>query len=162
MKNLHLIRHAKSSWKDAERADRDRPLKRRGRRDAEAMSGFMRGAGFQCDAIFCSPAARAVQTLEIMRPALGLTAGEIHFEEALYTFDGDDLRQWLARQTLGSIAMVGHNPAFADLTGWLSGSEIEKFPTAAWCWLMVDRESWSAIEAGCATIKTLVVPRDLR
>lgn len=162
MKNLHLVRHAKSSWKEAGLADRERPLKKRGQRDAEVMARHMRRAGFQCEAIFCSPALRAAQTLEIMQPALGLTAVPVRFEEQLYTFDGDDLRQWLARQTLDSIAMVGHNPAFADLTAWLSGSEIDRFPTAAWCWLILKRESWSDIEPGCAEIKCLVAPSDLR
>jgi len=162
MKTLHLIRHAKSSWKDGDLADRDRPLKKRGRHNAEAMARHMRRAGFQCEGIFCSPALRAVQTLEAMQSRLGLTAAHICFDEALYTFDFGDLRRWLAGQTPGSIALVGHNPALHDLTVWLSGEAVERFPTAAWCWLTLDLDSWDDIEPGCACIESLVAPRDLR
>ena len=162
MKTLHLVRHAKSSWKDASLADRDRPLKKRGRHDARIMAEYMRRAGFRCDSVFSSPAARAVQTLETMRKRLALDAMQTHLDEALYTFDCNELLKWLRRQSAGSLMIVGHNPALLDLTIWLNGESIEKLPTAAWCWLTLAVENWSDISRGCGRIELLVAPGELR
>ena len=37
MKTLLVMRHAKSSWKDSEITDHDRPLNKRGKQDAPRM-----------------------------------------------------------------------------------------------------------------------------
>lgn len=42
MKKLYLIRHAKSSWKDISLDDLDRPLNKRGQKDAPFMAQLLK------------------------------------------------------------------------------------------------------------------------
>ena len=64
MKSLHLLRHAKSSWKDPSLNDHDRPLNKRGRQTAEMMAAYLRRAKIAPDLVMCSTAMRAQQTLD--------------------------------------------------------------------------------------------------
>ena len=63
MKFLHLLRHAKSSWKDPGLNDHDRPLSKRGRQTAKMMAAYLRRAKIAPDLVICSTAMRAQQTL---------------------------------------------------------------------------------------------------
>ncbi len=98
MKTLHLLRHAKSAWDQPGLSDRERPLNKRGRRDAPRM-GRALASRLQPMSIAVSPARRARLTLD------GLCSGwpaleEVrhHSDEALYTFSGEDLLDWISGQ----------------------------------------------------------------
>jgi phosphohistidine phosphatase len=71
MKRLYLLRHAKSSWKDASLPDHDRPLAGRGRRAAKAIARHLRDQGIEPELVLCSSARRARETFERIEPALG-------------------------------------------------------------------------------------------
>ena len=71
MKSLLLIRHAKSSWKDPSLTDLQRPLKKRGIRNAREMAERIRDLNLEIQKIISSPARRAVQTLDEMADATG-------------------------------------------------------------------------------------------
>ncbi|HID69647.1 MAG TPA: hypothetical protein EYP35_04115 [Desulfobacterales bacterium] len=62
MKHLLICRHAKSSWKDPSLADFDRPLNKRGKRDAPQMGKMLVSHGIFPDLIVSSPAKRAKKT----------------------------------------------------------------------------------------------------
>src|SRR5271166_6291051 len=64
MKTLHLLRHAKSSWKDPNLDDHDRPLNKRGRQTAKLIAAYFRRAKIAPDLVICSTAVRARQTLD--------------------------------------------------------------------------------------------------
>jgi phosphohistidine phosphatase len=70
MKSLHLLRHAKSSWKDPGLNDHDRPLNKRGRQTAKMMAAYFRRAKIAPDLVICSTAVRAHQTLDPIIKAL--------------------------------------------------------------------------------------------
>ncbi len=77
MKQLTLIRHAKSSWSDLSRGDFDRPLNARGLRDAPRMGAHLKEAGLApVDRIVSSPALRARTTAECIAEALGVDESE--------------------------------------------------------------------------------------
>ncbi|MCS6796145.1 MAG: histidine phosphatase family protein, partial [Raineya sp.] len=59
MKILYLLRHAKSSWKEPELSDFERPLNRRGKKDAPAMGAFLKAKNIRLELIVSSPAKRA-------------------------------------------------------------------------------------------------------
>ncbi|MDH3806604.1 MAG: histidine phosphatase family protein, partial [Gammaproteobacteria bacterium] len=65
MKTLTLVRHAKSSWKDSGLSDRERPLNKRGERDAPVMGKRAAAAGLRPSQIISSPAVRAWTTAKI-------------------------------------------------------------------------------------------------
>ena len=160
MKTLRLLRHAKSAGKDDPRlTDHERPLAPRGERACEAMAGHL--AGSEVDLVLCSTARRAVDTWEGVRA--GVTAGDVRFEDELYTFDEDDLIERLGElsDSATSVLVVGHNPAIEELAEWLTGEGVEKYPTGALATLTLDGP-WPELEEGCAELRSFVRPRDLR
>lgn len=165
MKTLHLLRHAKSSWKDSSLPDRDRPLAGRGRRAAKAIAKHMRAQGIEPDLVLCSPARRARETLERIEPALG--RGAVEVDPALYGGTADALVERLRAvpETIGSVLVIGHNPGLQQLAVGLARpsdlrSELEgKYPTAALATL--ELASWRDLRDGGATLAGFVRPRDL-
>lgn len=159
---LHLIRHAKSSWVDPSLADFDRPLKKRGFSDAQLMAPAGFAAGWRADAVYCSGANRARQTIAQWCGVLQQATAEVHYRDQLYTFDYRHLLDWLILQRDRELTIVGHNPALHELIEWLTGQSLEKFPTAAYCQLQFEIDSWREIARGSGTIQSLITPRMLK
>ena len=95
MKALHIIRHAKSSWKQAGLADIERPLSSRGKVDTLIMATEIKKSGCQFQSVYSSPAKRAKKTIKRIYNALGLDPHEIKFDPALYTFNAKFIVEWL-------------------------------------------------------------------
>jgi phosphohistidine phosphatase len=167
VKRLYLLRHAKSSWKQPELADRDRPLAGRGRRAAKAIGRHLREAGIDPELVLCSPARRARETLERIEPALG--RGAVRVEPALYGASAGELLTLLREvpDAVGSVMLIGHNPAMAGLALDLAGrgSDLarleQKFPTAALATLQF-AGSWRELKDGGAELVGFVTPKELR
>ena len=159
MNRLLLLRHAKSAGKDdPSLTDHERPLADRGERACEAMAEHL--AGTEVDLVLCSTARRAADTWDGVKAAV--KAGEIRFEDELYTFDGDDLIDRLEALPgeVSSVMVVGHNPAIEELAEWLTGEGVEKYPTGALATIALDR-GWQDLEHDCAELRGFVRPRDL-
>jgi phosphohistidine phosphatase len=164
--HLWLLRHAKSSWDDDRLADVDRPLAARGERAADAMAAYVADASIRPQLVLCSPALRARQTLEHVRASLG--EPEVRIEPEVYTFDPEPLLALLRSvpDEVGSVMLVGHNPAFHDLAVMLARTGdglldlVAKYPTGALAELEPDA-SWSELAAGGAVLTRFVTPRTL-
>ena len=154
MSRLYLLRHAKSSWKDASLDDHDRPLAPRGRKASKAIGRYMRDHDMEPELVLCSSAKRARQTLERLGPA-GLDA---RIEPGLYGAGADTLVARLREVPDGvhSVLLIGHNPGMQQLAFRLAGLD-DKFPTAALATL--ECESWARLET--AELIDYVRPRDL-
>ena len=74
VKRLTLVRHAKSDWSLAGQADWDRPLNKRGQRDAPEMARRLRSRRHKPDLILSSPAVRALTTATVMARELKVPA----------------------------------------------------------------------------------------
>ena len=166
-RRLYLLRHAKSSWDDPALADHDRPLAPRGRRAAKLLAEHLQRERIAPDAVLCSSARRARETLEGIAPALG-DRDSVHVEPELYGASSGDVLERLRRlpDTVKSAMVIGHNPAVQELTLSLAGSgeEIEqvmrKYPTGALATLAFDG-SWRALEPRAARLDGFVTPKDL-
>ncbi len=168
MPELLLLRHAKSDWQDRSLDDFDRPLSPRGRRAAPQMGRFLAEQGLEPDLVLCSPARRAVETLELLLTALA-SAPEISYLKTLYLAPPSRLLAVLRRQSQerGRIMLVGHNPGLHRLALELAGRQggpaghrlAEKFPTAALARFQV--AEWSTLGQGPAKLMGFVGPRDL-
>jgi phosphohistidine phosphatase len=163
---LFLLRHAKSSWDDPTLLDRERPLARRGRRDAKRIAKHLVRLGLEPDVVLCSSAVRARETLELLRPALGTS--KVLLEDGLYGASSDEL---LARirhvpDAVASVMLIGHNPGLQELALVLasSGEELRrletKFPTCALGTLAVGT-SWSRLAPADAILTAYIVPKQL-
>ena len=146
MKNLYLLRHAKSSWDDPSLSDSERPLNGRGRRDAPRMGAAL-SARLAPMTFYVSPAERAQQTFSaVQRNWVGLEVHHGITAPALYTFDYREVLRWIAAQPDGtdSLALVGHNPAFTELVNFLVGpGTLDNLPTAGWAELSIRIDEWS-------------------
>ncbi|TGD75736.1 phosphoglycerate mutase [Mangrovimicrobium sediminis] len=164
MKTLHLLRHAKSSQDESGLEDRERGLTARGEQDAPRMGAALADE-LEPMVIVVSAARRAQLTLE------GLCAGwpglgdlEHRTEGALYTFDGDNLQDWLRTQAGAgdSLFLIGHNPAFTDLINQLVGEKaIDNLPTAGYARLQLDIDDWPKLWPGCGTLERVIRPKEL-
>lgn len=109
MERLYLLRHAKSSWDQAQLADFDRPLNQRGYNDAQAMADYIDQQGYQPEVILCSSAKRTRETLS---PILKLmkTRPEVIFLDSIYEAEWTALRDAVEERTEDSIMLIGHCP----------------------------------------------------
>ncbi|MFT4768240.1 MAG: phosphohistidine phosphatase [Glaciecola sp.] len=165
MKTLHLMRHAKSSWQAPGLSDHERQLNDRGRSDAPLM-GVALAKILSAQTVHCSSAVRARQTLGGLCdgwPAMSVQSHEI--DDALYTFDYQDLLAWLQNypQESESCFLIGHNPGLTDLCNQLVGRlSIDNLPTAGYLQLEIPVTDWSDANDGIATLVDWQFPRDLR
>ena len=166
-KRLYLLRHAKSSWKQPELADHDRPLAGRGRRAADAIARHLREERIAPELVLCSTARRACQTAERIRPSLGTTP--LDHDPALYGATAAELLERVRSvpDVIASVLLIGHNPGLENLALNLARpsplrSELEaKFPTAALATLALPIASWRRLDHGSAELVGFVRPRDL-
>jgi phosphohistidine phosphatase len=121
MRTLYVQRHAKSSWKDEEVPDHDRPPAPRGRREARAIAEHRRRERIAPALILCSSGRRARQIRRLVAPALRRDP-QIVVGGELYGPDATGLLRRLHHvpARVCSVMLVGHNPAAPDLTVMLS------------------------------------------
>ena len=131
MKLLSIQRHAKSSWKDSSLEDHDRPLNKRGARDAPRMGELIREQGLVPDTILCSTARRARDTALAIATAAGFP-DEVRFTRDLYGASPDSCLKVLKDipDSIGHAMIVGHNPTLEELVSLLVGEDLT-MPTAA-------------------------------
>ncbi len=121
MKTVILVRHAKSSWKDSRLKDFDRPLNRRGKRDAPLMGKKIREREILPDLILSSPAKRARKTAIRIAEEIGYPKEKIRYDDKMYHSDALYLLDLVRSQDdeHTSIMLFGHNPDFNDLADML-------------------------------------------
>ena len=160
MKQLFLIRHAKSSWADDSLSDRERPLNARGNSQLAPLGRALAAHKAFAGKVYASEATRARQTLAGVLPAT-VPQSQTQICPQLYTFDHRKLVQWL--RTLddeASVALIGHNPALLELAQWLTASSPTQLPTGSFIHLHVPIRHWHGLEPGQATLEAFLTPRD--
>lgn len=168
MKVLYLLRHAKSSWADAELDDYDRPLAKRGRRATKRLARYMRRAGIRPALVLCSSARRTRQTLKLLKPALR-GKPKLHIEDSLYGADSAALLRRLRRlpKRADSVLLIGHNPGLQELALALvrPGAErermMQRFPTGALAALRIGKAGWRRLSKGDAALAGYLTPTEL-
>ena len=142
MKTLLVLRHAKSSWNDPALDDHERPLNKRGRRDAPRMGELVREYGLIPDVIISSDAVRARLTAEAVAEA-ARHVGEILLDPHLYLACPADILSLLTtvRENAGTVMIVGHNPGLEKLVEQLTG-ERQDLPTAALAQVGLPIDHW--------------------
>jgi phosphohistidine phosphatase len=126
-----LVRHAKSSWKQRELPDHERPLNKRGRRDAPRMGERLAQREVEVDLIISSSSTRAVATAEALAEALEYAWDEIVVEERLYEAYAEEILEVIEEQDdwVDHLMLIGHNPGLTSLANHLSSHDIENVPT---------------------------------
>lgn len=161
MKTLTFIRHAKSSWEYDVR-DIDRPLSTRGQNDANLLSKELLTSSNHPDAIFSSPANRALTTCHIFMENLNFDKELLVISEELYDFGGDRVLQFIYSldNTYKDVLIFGHNHAFTAVVNDLGTKNIDNVPTCGLVKIKFDVNYWIDVKKG-KTIMTLF-PKELK
>jgi phosphohistidine phosphatase len=152
MHMLHLLRHAKSSWKEVVE-DHERRLNRRGREAAHRVGRHLAASVGAVDLVLCSSARRTRETLELLLAAFA-TRPDSMIEDELYDASTEELIDRLRHLTegIGTVLLVGHNPGLHELAIALADTnsagfatlQSGKFPTAARASFRI-ADPWSAL-----------------
>lgn len=117
MRELQILRHAKSAWPEGV-PDFMRPLKQRGIRDAQRLGVWLLAQQFTPDLIVSSPAQRARETTKnVCKGLKAKNFAQVHFDERIYEANVVTLKKVLADCPANSqrIMLIGHNPGLEDL-----------------------------------------------
>lgn len=152
MKNLIFVRHGKSSWEYSVN-DKDRPLLQRGINDGHLVVDAFKQKDINIDAIFSSPANRAMHTCLIFLRQLNFPYNQFKITNELYDFSGDYVLQFVKNldDSLETVMIFGHNHAFTHLSNTMGSSYIDNVPTSGLVHLTFKTDSWKHIEKGTTT-----------
>ena len=162
MLTLLLLRHAKSSWKDSDLDDHDRPLNKRGKKDAPRMGQLIREEHLLPDLIVCSSAKRTRRTAELVAESSGYR-GETRITGDAYEASGSQLLTLVQSfpEPAARVMLIGHNPGLEELLERLTG-EYRPLSTAAVARVEIPCGKWSEINAETrAELQHLWQPREL-
>ncbi len=160
MKNLILIRHAKSSW-DAPLHDFDRPLTQRGITDAHQVAASALAFLPNHYHVFSSAAKRARETAIIFAQNFSFQVSDIQFSEELYTFDDRMLESIVKAfpNSYNNVILFGHNEAITNFVNKFGDIFIDNVSTSGFVSLQFDTDDWQNLRNG-KTIK-VIFPKDL-
>ena len=160
MKKLFLIRHAKSDWSNLLLDDFDRPLNKRGLKDAPFMAKLLKEKAIKADLIICSPSLRTKLTSDFFIKELDLK-NEIIFEKAIYEAPYENLLEVLQKidDKYKTIILVGHNPGLCDLANFLCEDYFENIPTCAIVEIDFDTNSWENIKKENSKVISFEYPK---
>ncbi|HTQ33123.1 MAG TPA: histidine phosphatase family protein [Stellaceae bacterium] len=154
MHQLHLLRHAKSSWDD-DADDHARALNKRGREAARIIGETLPKTIGPLDLVLCSSAARTRETAALALAGLP-KAPSILFEDGLYLASADRLLERLQEldEDIGSVMLIGHNPGLHELAVHLAAPGSagfstlanDKFPTGVRCRFVIGTD-WAEIDS---------------
>ena len=167
-RELLILRHAKSAWASEAPTDFERPLAKRGFRDAPRMGAWLRGQQLIPDHIVSSPAVRAKQTAAGVLEGLGMAASStIHWQPRIYEASLGALLAILEACPVAAarVLIIGHNPGLEYLLAYLADKipnpdDGKLLPTATLAHLAMP-DQWENLQAGCASLAAITRPRSL-
>jgi phosphohistidine phosphatase len=163
VKNLHLLRHAKSDWADESLPDKERPLAPRGIKAARRLAGHLEKAPIEVDLVLCSTARRTRETLDLIRAALGDV--DVRFDDAVYGASAEELIELLRRlpKKVGAVMIIGHNPGLEEVAWLLLGPKKAPghFPTGALASVRLGVEDWRSVAEGGGSPDGFIIPKEL-
>ena len=161
MKRLYLIRHAKSSWKNPDLPDLDRPLNKRGERDAPFMGKRLKKSKIRPDLIISSPAKRALKTARIIAKEIGYPKDKIMIKDSLYASSVStivNIIQYLD-ESIAEAMLVGHNPDFTSLANYLTNYGVDNIPTCGIFCVDFDIKLWKEVDQGKGILNFFDYPK---
>ncbi|MCF8259718.1 MAG: histidine phosphatase family protein [Melioribacteraceae bacterium] len=163
-KTLFICRHAKSSWKDLNLSDKERPLNKRGKRDAPFMGKLLSEKGERADLIISSNAVRAVLTAKAYAKELGYPSENIRIVPNIYEAGSRELFGVIKQidDQYNNVFMFGHNPGFTLLYNFITDERLDNIPTSGVVKVSFDVSSWKEIEVGAGLTDYFEYPKKYR
>jgi len=160
MKILYLVRHAKSSWKHPELSDIERPLNKRGKRDAPFIGNQLKEKGVKPDILISSSAVRARKTAEVIAKIIDYPKSKILIDKNIYEASSSELVSIIQGfdDKYDSVMMFGHNPGLTMVNNYLTDSYIDNIPTCGVVGIRLN-SSWEKVENGSGDVFLFIYPK---
>ncbi|MGB7243582.1 MAG: histidine phosphatase family protein [Sulfitobacter sp.] len=163
MRELILMRHAKSSWTHTGPTDHERPLNARGTRSAAALGEWLGSQDLAPDEVLSSSAQRTHDTYQ------GLDLQDtirVSWSRDLYLAGAERMMTVLKSASGNRVLMLGHNPGIADFAARLVArppdhTRFDDYPTGATTVIRFDVNSWSDLQWHSGDVMQFVTPREL-
>ncbi len=161
MKKLIIIRHAKSSWDNPTLKDYERPLNKRGLRDAPFMAEVLKSHGISPDLMITSPAVRALSTAQIFAQKFDYDANEIIQEKSLYLGDIEEIihSTFLIGEHMNEVLIFGHNPGITYFANVVCEANIENVPTSGALIIESNSPTWEDTDISKLELKHFLYPK---
>ena len=146
MKVITFLRHSKSSWEN-NIDDINRPLSEIGIEKIKKIANLSKDHFISSEIIFSSSANRALYTAVLLSRTLSINLNKIKICDELYTFDHNKVFDFIEtiNNNYSEVVLVGHNPAFTEISNYFSENKILNLPTARWFSLKFESDNWSDI-----------------
>ncbi|MCA6439986.1 MAG: SixA phosphatase family protein [Sediminibacterium sp.] len=144
MKQLIIVRHAKSSWANLGMSDFERPLNERGSRDAPEMANRLINRNVVVDAFVSSTANRALTTATYFAKTFGKKQTDIITVPELYHASATTFYQVVKKlnNAFQTVALFSHNPGITDFVNELTETNIDNMPTCGIFAVKIDTNNW--------------------
>jgi phosphohistidine phosphatase len=166
MKQILLMRHAKSGWDHPNLTDFERPLNQQGKEDAHRMGQYLWDIKYNPAVLISSPAQRAKRTAQLCAQAAKIDEEHIIWDKQLYHGSVSNYLTAIqsAVEDYERIMLVGHNPLMEHTVSLLCGAEfaIVRMPTAALVCVESTAEQWQDIRFGSCKIQWMMIPKMLK
>jgi phosphohistidine phosphatase len=166
-RHLLILRHAKSAWDSETATDFERPLAKRGQRDAPRMGQWLSQQDLIPDYVVSSPALRAKQTTLKVCEATKIDATRLHWDNRIYEASPGTLLQVLANcpESAPVVLLVGHNPGLELLLRYLCDdipfpADGKLLPTATLAHVAMP-DDWIQLDPRVGRLRSLIRPRSL-
>lgn len=162
MKNLLILRHAKSDWNSSAETDFDRPLNKRGMKDAPVMGEVLREWEIVPQMILSSPAVRAKTTAELVAETCNCIGG-MNLISDFYGSTPATILKYVNEIPIEieTAMVVGHNPTMEDFLSLICGNGKlnVKFPTCGLAHVVFDADSWDRVQYGSGQLNWFLIPK---
>ena len=163
MKQIYVLRHAKSSWNNINLSDFDRPLSKRGISDAVKLGKYISYNNIRVSLVICSNAERTKNTFDLIANDLNFSTKKAIYTDNLYFGEHNKIIEFIKNldDKYQSILIIGHNPTLHALIEKLTNELIEKFAT---CNLanITSKNSWKDTSFGSCELKSLIKPKEIK
>jgi phosphohistidine phosphatase len=170
MLELYIMRHAKSSWDDLNLSDHDRPLSKRGRKNAKKICELFVKRNISFDLIMLSTSLRTIETLEILKKKIKKPK-KIITSKNLYLANDNEILTKLngVSQEYKSVLLINHEPAVRNLTNFLIKNKNNnltkllnyKFSTSAYARVIFNFDNWNLIDEKSGKLAEFIRPKDI-
>ncbi|MCC6601399.1 MAG: histidine phosphatase family protein [Crocinitomicaceae bacterium] len=160
MKNLFLIRHAKSRQIDSGQEDINRPLNDRGRMDAPFMAKKFADTAPRSVLLLSSPANRAYTTCLAFAKEMKIPVSSIAVEIDIYEATVNTLLEIVEglSDEFGAVAIFGHNPGMSLFAEYLTRVPLS-FPTCGIAEIHFPISSWREVSENAGTLINFDYPQ---
>lgn len=164
MKTLYIIRHAKSDWDDPSLTDFQRPLNKRGKKNAPFMGEILAHNKVHPDLIISSPAVRAKTTSQEIARKVGYDSQKIIYEEDLYMGGVEEIEAVLKKipASKNTVFLIAHNPGLTLFAEYISGYAIDNIPTCGVFCVKQKKNGWRSIGRDSAEYVSFDYPKKFK